>query len=125
MRIVLLLLISVVATGCSQAATQSEADCPDTIRLEGIVYTWDGVADEKATAPHESADLADCDDTGEDSKGSVFPDDPTQVSTWTFDGYPPTQVLGVASDDGSFGVFIADEVTPQDRERIHTNLSGG
>lgn len=124
MWIALLCSISLVATGCSQAAPQSAVDCPDQIRAEAAVYTWHGSAEQHATA-HATADLAECDDAGEDPQGSVFPADPAQVRTWTFDGHPSAKVLGVANPDGSFGVFIADSVTPDERERIVLDLSGG
>ena len=124
MRIVLLGLVLVAAAGCAQAGPRSAADCPDRVRFDDIVCTSYG-ATERAATPHATADQADCEDTGQDPQGSVFPDDPTQVRTWTFDGYPATQVLGVEYGVDSYGVFIADTVPVDERDSILKDLSGG
>lgn len=122
-RTSLLLLVSVVATGCSQAGTQSSADCPDQVRVEDVVYTSWGQTERPANS-HAKADQAECDDAGESPNGSVFPDDPVQVRTWTFEGYPPEMVLGIRYDTNALGVFIADTVPVEERERIYEDLSG-
>ncbi|RYC14835.1 DUF6281 family protein [Nocardioides zhouii] len=122
MRTLPLCLVVVAATACSQAGSESSADCPDQVRLEGVVYTWNGVTSRDATR-HASADRAECDDAGEDPEGLVFPDDPVEVQTWTFEGYSPAQVLGLRYDDGSFGVLIADDVAADEQRRIRADLA--
>lgn len=55
--------------------------------------------------------------------GSVFPDDPDTVTAWTFDGYPATEVLGIRYGKNSFGVFVADTVPAEERDRIYADLT--
>ena len=122
-RVIPICLVVVATTACSQAGSQSSADCADQVRLEGVVYTWTGTTNRDATR-HASADLAECDDAGEDPRGLVFPDDPAQVQTWSFQGYPPAQVLGLRHDDGTYGVLIADTVAGVEQRRISAELAG-
>ena len=122
MRFLPLCLVVVAATACSQTGSQSSADCADQVRLAGVVYTWNGTTDREATR-HASADRAECDDTGEDPQGSVFPDEPAQVQTWMIDGYSPAQVLGLRYDDGSYGVLIADILGADEQRRIRADLA--
>lgn len=123
MRCVLLSLVMLSLTACSEAGPQSSADCSAQIRLDGVVYTSYGMSSREAD-PHVDADEADCDDTGRDPQGSVFPDSPSRVRTWVFEGYPPEEVLGVQYGKNSFGVFVADTVAPDEQERIYADLSG-
>ena len=112
-------------TGCRPDNSGSDgtaADCVSQVRLAGVVYTSHGHTDRDATK-HVSADDADCHDTGPDAVGPVFPDQPRQVTTWTFHGYPPEQVLGVRVDKRTFAVFVADSIADENRERIYRVLS--
>ncbi len=112
------------ASACSASGSQSSADCAEQVRTDSVVYTSHGVT-ERQPRRHASAERAECEDVGKDAAGSVFPDDPTRVATWAFDGYPPAAVLGVRYGNGSFGVFIADSLSVEERERIHEDLVGG
>lgn len=123
MKFLVLWLVMVVAAGCSQAGTQSSADCAAQVRVAGVVYTSYGTTYREATR-HVDADEAQCHDVGPTAPGSVFADNPEQVRTWTFDGYSPDDVLGVKNGNDGFGVFIADNVPVDERERIHAELSG-
>lgn len=78
---------------------------------------------ERRASRHASAERADCEDVGADAAGSVFPDDPDEVATWTFEGYSHDQVLGVRYAGGSFGVFVAASLAAEDSRRIHADLS--
>lgn len=69
------------------------------------------------------ADEAECHDVGKDAAGSVFPGDPRQLNAWTFEGYPPEQVLGVRFDEHTFAVFVADSLPEGDRDQILRDLS--
>ncbi|MBC9732419.1 DUF6281 family protein [Nocardioides marmotae] len=113
----------VVAAGCSPAGSPSSADCSAQIRVADVVYTSHGSTSRDATR-HGRADEAQCHDIGPDAGGSVFADDPEQVRTWTFEGYSPDEVLGVKYGTNGFGVFVADTVQPDQRERIYAELSG-
>ena len=93
------------------------------VRADGIVYTSYGYSDRKATR-YSVADQADCQDLGEDAAGSVFPEDPEQVTTWAFRGYPTDRVVGVRFDRDSFAVFVSDSVSDTERDRIYRDLRG-
>lgn len=87
------------------------------------MYTSYGTTSREATR-HVDADEAQCHDVGPNADGSVFADNPEQVRTWTFEGYSPDEVLGVKYGKDAFGVFIADNVPLDERERIYSELSG-
>jgi hypothetical protein len=55
----------------------------------------------------------------------VFADHPAQVTTWSFDGYPPEEVVGVRVARGSFAVYVADSLADDERERIVRLLDPG
>lgn len=86
------------------------------------MYTSHGYTERKASK-YSLADQADCQDVGPDAAGSVFPETPHQVATWTFTGYPPAKVLGVRFGKDSFAVFVADSVAPEEREQIYEDLA--
>lgn len=94
------------------------------VRADGIVDTLHGYTERKASK-YSSAEVADCQDVGPDAAGSVFPEPPRNVATWTFTGYPPAKVLGVRSGRDSFAVFVADFVAPEEREQIYEDLARG
>jgi len=98
-------------TGCAgNGGSPASADCQSQVRADGIVYTSYGYTERSATA-HSSA--ADCEDVGPDAAGSVLPESPRLVATWTFANYPSAKVLGVRSGNtDSFAVFFADSVSP-------------
>ena len=122
MKFLVLCLVMVATAGCSQAGTKSAADCAAQIRVAGVVYTSYGTTNRQAMR-HVAADEAQCHDVGPNADGSVFADNPDQVRTWTFESYSPADVLGVKYDKDGFGVFIADNVPVDERERIYADLS--
>jgi hypothetical protein len=91
------------------------------VRADGIVYSPLGMT-QRAATEYSSADESDCHDVGRDAPGSVFSETPRQVATWTFDGYAPAKVLGVRSHEGSFDVFVADSVPPEERDKIERSV---
>ena len=115
-------MVPALATaGCQDAAVVA-ADCQGQIRVDGATFTSYGSAQRDATA-HGTADQAECDDTGQDpGGGSVFPDNPQQVETWRFDGYPPAEVLGVRVGGSGFEVYVADSLPDHERDRILEEL---
>lgn len=123
MKFPVLCLVLVASAGCSQAGPQLSADCAAQVRVAGVVYTSYGTTSRDATR-HVEADEALCHDVGPNADGSVFADNPEQVRTWTFEGYSPDDVLGVKYGNTGFGVFIADQVEPDERDRIYAELSG-
>lgn len=98
-----------------------DADCAAQIRVDEAIYTSHGYTEQEATK-HSVADRAECDDVGPDAAGSVFPGDPEQVTTWTFDGYPAGRVLGVRFNHTTFAVFVSDSVPQKEAERIYREL---
>lgn len=113
---------TVAATGCS-AGPRATADCQAQIRVSGTTYTSYGTTSREAVR-HGHAVGAVCHDVGAGASGSVFPDVPAHVRTWTFDGYSPDEVLGVRYGHHDLAVFVAGTVRPADRERIYADLSG-
>jgi hypothetical protein len=112
----------IVVTGCASAGDpSSSSDCASQIRADGVVYTSHGFTD-RGGAEHGSAERASCDDVGEDAQGSVFDGDSGRVTTWTIEGYSPSDVLGVRFDTDSFEVFVSDAVSPRERDRIYEDL---
>ena len=116
-------LLPVLLAGCSADDNpQIAGECSAQIRTDGTVSTSHGYTDLVASR-HSVAEAAECHDVGEDAAGSVFPERPRQVATWSFRGYPPTTVLGVRFDKGSFAVFVADSAPVAQRERILQELA--
>lgn len=116
------MMLCFLVTGCAgSGVSETSSDCQAQLRADGIIYTSYGFTERKASR-HSVADRADCDDIGEDAAGSVLPDNPEQVATWSFRGYPPDGVLGIRFDRGTFAVFVADSVPGAERERIFREL---
>ena len=123
LRLICVGVVAVAAVGgCSRSGPQTSADCAAQVRADDVVYTSNGMTERQASR-YGSAEQADCEDVGEDPAGSVFPDNPDKVTTWTFDGYPPAKVLGVRYDRGFLGVFIADSVPAEEAERLYAELA--
>ena len=96
----LLVGLTLVATSCAPRGSGggvSAADCALQVRVDEVVYISHSHTQWAATR-YGTADQAKCHDVGEDAAGSVFPEHPRQVTTWTFEGYPPERVLGVRFD---------------------------
>jgi hypothetical protein len=116
------LTLSVIVSGCSaDGGSQTSSDCSAQVRADGIIYTSYGYTERKARR-HSIADRADCNDVGEDPAGSVFLEHPQQVTTWSFRGYPPEEVVGVRFDKSSFAVFVSNSVPHAESERILQDL---
>lgn len=116
-------LAAMVLGGCSMdSGSETSSDCASQVRADGVVYTSYGHTEHSATE-FSSAEEADCDDVGDDAAGSVFPEEPRQVTTWAFPQYPPEDVLGVRFDQDTFAVFVADTVPPEKRDRIYKALA--
>ena len=116
---------ALVLAGCSANRTDEAAgaaDCSRQVRVGGVVYASYGYG-ERAGTRYAAADVADCDDVGPSPAGSVFRDHPTQVTTWTFQGYQPGKVLGVRVDSDSYAIFVAESVPREERDRIFRALS--
>ena len=119
------LTLSFTVSGCSgDGGRQTSDDCQAQLRADSIVYTSYGYAERNASK-HSVAERADCHDVGEDAAGSVFPENPQQVTTWSFRGYPPEEVVGVRFGKDTFAVFVADSVPDAARERIYRELETG
>jgi hypothetical protein len=87
--------VSFVVTGCaSGSGSQTSSDCSAQVRAGGIRYTPHGYTERSATE-FASAEEADCADVGPDAAGSLFPESPRHVTTWTFVNYRPAKVLGI------------------------------
>ena len=113
----------VVLGGCSgDACEPSTADCSSQVRIGERVYTSHGFT-ERAATRFAKADVAECQDTGCDPKGSVFSGEPTQMTVWSFEGYSTDQVVGTRFDDDSYAVFVADSDSDQEAERLLQELA--
>lgn len=118
-------IVAATVAGCSadpDPMITVSGDCTQQIRADGVVYSSYASSDRAATKLAK-ADESDCHDLGPDAAGAVFSDSPRQVTTWRFGGHSPSKVVGVRSDDGSFGVFVADSVPADERDEIHADLA--
>lgn len=103
--------LSTISTGCSECVLTT-ADCESVVRYEGVLYTVYGDTEAAARAIGE-AEQAACDDVGsgcDEPRGSSFPEDPTEVAVYSLEGYPISQVIGVARSDGSVQVGVAQTI---------------
>ena len=125
-RVACACFVTVMAVGgCADSeGQQTSGDCSAQVQADGIVYTSHGYTERKADK-YSFAEEAVCQDIGPDAAGSVFPETPRQVATWTFTGDPPAKVLGVRYGKRSFAVFVADSVPPKEREQIYEDLAEG
>jgi hypothetical protein len=116
--------VTTLVTGCAAETStgQAAADCTNQVRLDGRVYSSYAYTDRSAQR-YGQAEQAECHDTGDNPAGSVFPDEPSMVTVWSFDGYPPEDALGVRFDEGSFAVYVADSVPRKDERRIYRELN--
>jgi hypothetical protein len=115
--------LCLAVTGCAgSGGSETSSDCSAQVRADGIVYTSHGHTEREASK-HSVADRAECHDVGENAAGSVFPEQPEQVTTWSFRGYPPEKVVGVRFDADSFAVFVADSVPDAERANIFHELA--
>jgi len=119
----LALAVALSTAGCGDDANTSSgpADCDHQVRLDGRTYTSHGYTDRDARQ-FGQAELAECHDFGPDAPGSVFPADPHHVPAWSFAGYSTDTVIGVRFDTKSFAVFVADDVSRQESDRIYREL---
>ena len=127
MRAPRLLLLSASAAlaalaGCSGGG-DTEADCAEQVRLDGVVYTGWSVTKRDAQ-PLGDAERASCDDTSREASGSYFADSPESVPVWSFEGYSPDEVLGVRFDKESYTIFIAESLPDGDRDSLLAELGG-
>lgn len=120
------MLVGLFASGCGLVGSGStgEADCPDRIKTDDVVFTSYGSTSHAATAYGQALEAV-CEDTGTDAPGPVFTDESDTVTTYRLLGYQPSQVLAVPygeDETDGFGVFFADPVSSEDRERILREL---
>ncbi len=116
-------VLTVAVAGCGLAGESGTAnDCYLQVRSGGIVYTQVAMDTDHRAKEFASAEMADCDDVGVDARGSVFPEDPRWVDTWQFAEYPTDEVLGVRLGQDTMSVFVADSVSPEDRDRLAEKL---
>ena len=123
MAFVLVLALSTSACdGLPGGGSSGAADCSSQIKSDGAVFSSHGYTDHSGSE-YGAALEAECEDVGENARGSVFIDKSRRVTTYRFVGYPPAQVLGVRySQVEGYAVFVADSVSRKDRDRIYQEL---
>jgi hypothetical protein len=122
-RIGILVLCALVTAGCSTPGSQSggAADCVAAVRYQGTVYVENGFSDHQAEILGD-ADQSSCEDSGLDARGVVFPDDPAQVSVWSFTGYDPEKVVGLRETEDQFRVLVAEGLSASEVKKISDGL---
>ena len=122
----LMALTCIALTACSSdnpaggSGNLGTADCTTVVRYSGETYSQDGFSDE-ATAPLGDAELANCEDTGADARGSVFPQNPDIVSVSVFKGFDPADVLALRFDDQTgplWRIMVNDQLSPNKSDAI-------
>jgi hypothetical protein len=124
MRRAMAVAVLLALVGCSDetgGGGAAASDCQSQVRYEGTVYTGYASTDLPGTKLGK-ADMADCDDMGEDAQGSVFGEDPDQVEVWSIEGYSPDEVIGLRDVDDSVSVYFAESLSTADIERISREL---
>jgi hypothetical protein len=116
-------VMGVLLTGCG-GSTTSASDCVTLVRQNGTTFREIAVTGHEATRAGQ-ADRSDCDDMGVEARGAYFPADPDQVNVWTFDGFDPSDVIGVRHSDGKVGVFVAETMSEVEVDDVSDALSGG
>ena len=114
--------MSVVIAGCG-GSTTSTSDCVTLVRQAGTTFREVAFSGHQATRAGQ-ADRSDCDDIGVDTRGAYFPADPDQVKVWSFDGFDPSEVIGVGQWDGKVGVFVAETMPEAKVDDVIDALSG-
>jgi hypothetical protein len=112
------------ASNPSTAASSPVAapsECTPLIRLGGVVYLAYGHTKVRPT-PFGEAEVAACEDTVPDSRGSFFPTTPQTEPVGTFDGYDSADVLALRLNRQLFTVFIAESVPRARGDRIFAAL---
>lgn len=98
------------------------SDCQPRLRMDGIVFEQRTYAEAARSAEVGKAELSNCDDLRKDATGAFFPEDPDRAAAWSLLDLDPTQVIGVRQPDGSFSVYIALKVTPEEIQDILDRL---
>lgn len=123
----LLVCVVVMTSGCGLLGpgdSTALGKCVWRIKADDVVFTSYGET-QHAAQEYGDALEAECEDTGADARGSVFTESSRAVTTYRFEGYPPSQVLGVTfggSPSDGLGVFMSDSVSADERERILREL---
>jgi hypothetical protein len=119
----LALVLGLLTSACDGLGPGGSADCGTQIKVGDTVFSSYGYTNRDATE-HGVALESVCEDVGADARGAVFTDESRRVTTFRFEGYPATEVLGVRfGDQPKLAVFVADSVSPDDQDRIYRELA--
>jgi hypothetical protein len=89
----------------------SAPDCPAEVRYHGVGYTaYRLIRLEPTRLGHAQPVCA-----GSRQGAGAGP-----VTVWRVPGQPPSKVIGRASEDGRYAVYVADSVLPDERARVLT-----
>lgn len=116
----------VLLAGCGDdGGGTASADCTTQVRVGDAVYSGYGSTAE-VMEPWREAEVAECHDTGvvggQEPQGSVFTGEGDRVQTWTVEGYEPQQVIAVRHRRDQVEVFVSDDLTEKERDRIISSL---
>jgi len=117
----LVLVVAWLLTGCANESTVA-ADCALAVRYAGATYNNAGFTEHDGVRLGD-ADGSSCDDVGPDSRGAYFPQDTRQVGVWSFEGFDPSEVIGSREPDGSFRVYLVEELPDIEAEKIQAALA--
>ena len=106
MRRVVSFLIAATALlgGCSDSA--GVADCTVVIRYGDAIYNQDGFT-KVVGSEVGMADLAGCDDTGENAQGPYFSEGDKRVQVWSIPGRNPASVVAIVDSGDTYRVMKA------------------
>ena len=100
------------AGACRTAVQTNEPDCPSQLRFHGATYTAFRLTDQHS----RKVGLA----TPACSDKAI--DDGHRVTVWALPGKSPAEVLVRRNVSGRFGVYVADSLSPDERDQVLRSL---
>jgi len=102
----------------------ASADCVILLRLGGETFreVAYGAARDKGAVLGD-AQQSSCEDIGRNARGAYFAEDAPVVRAWAVRGQDPAGVIATVGSDGRIALYVADDLSDRQQERLTTRLS--